>query len=207
MTTGYTAAVEDGKIGFEEFVWDCTRAFGVFIEQRDDPHGAKLRYPEPDGYYTERYDTAAKDLTEVLSRTDEEWVAEFKKDDELRRKSNEESRAKNAVTRANLTNVLVKVQNWQASEEHAGLKKFMLEQLTGSLDYCKDYDAPVNDTPFEERIQKEVEWATDNLKYAREDLKKRTASTAEARKWIDDLRTQIPVPRHLDGFTPNKKKA
>ena len=73
--------------------------------------------------------------------------------------------------------------------------------------FHKDYDSPENDTPFEERIQREVKWGTDNLKRAREDLKKREASTAEARKWIDTLRAQIPVPRHLDGFTPNKKKA
>lgn len=202
MTTGYTAAVEDGKIGFEEFVWNCTRAF---IEQRDDPHGAKLRYPEPDNYYKERCATAAKGLTAILSRTDEEWVAEFEKDDELRRKSNEEGRARNAATRKNLTNVLVKVQNWQASPDHAGLKKFMLEQLTSSLDYCKDYNTPLNDTPFEERVRKEVKWSIDDLKRACEDLTKREASNAEARKWIDTLRAQIPVPRHLDGFTPNKK--
>lgn len=205
MTTGYTSDVEDGKIGFEEFVWNCTRAFGVFLHMRDESHGTKLRVSEPDNYYKERVETATKDLTTILARTDKEWAAEFKKDDELREKSNAESRAKNLKTRKNLTKVLQQVYNWVAGPDHEELKKFMVQQLTSSLDYCKDYDSPKNEQTFQKRVEDEVEWAVSNAKRAREDYAKQLRRSEEAQVWVDSLRAQIPVPRHLDGFTPNKK--
>lgn len=43
MPTGYTAAVEDGTITeFDDFAWQCARAFGALIMMRDDPMSAPI---------------------------------------------------------------------------------------------------------------------------------------------------------------------
>ena len=44
MPTGYTSGVQDGSIKhFNEFVWDCARAFGSLIHMRDDRRDAEKK--------------------------------------------------------------------------------------------------------------------------------------------------------------------
>lgn len=54
MPTGYTAAITDKDISFEQFVWDCARAFGALVLQRDDAIGSPIKLPEPSPYNRDR---------------------------------------------------------------------------------------------------------------------------------------------------------
>ena len=90
MPTGYTAYIEDGDITTgKEFLKLCTRAFGVAIDQKDDPLSVPTKTKfEPSQYYIDAYNGACDELKKAKS------MSFFEARDLLIKKHNEKNRIK-----------------------------------------------------------------------------------------------------------------
>lgn len=145
MPTGYTAYIEDGEITTgKEFLKLCTRAFGVAIDQKEEPLSNPTHTKfEPDSYYKKRYNEAvdklkaAKDMTfnEVLSQMVERHAKKVSDCKRYAEKATEINRKYQKVRD--------EVEQWiPPTEDHNGIKKFALEQIDVSMtkqEYIDEY--------------------------------------------------------------------
>lgn len=135
MPTGYTAQLMEKGQTFEEFVMLCARAMGACVMMRDDDMSTPIPQKfEPSPWYQERLEAEKTVLRGLLLMTPEEQMAfgERKKVEAIESHSKwlERERAQNK----RLVEMHHKVSDWQPpTEDHQGLKRFMLEQLTTSL--------------------------------------------------------------------------
>lgn len=139
MPTGYTDRLFTKQQTFDQFVWSCARAFGALVTMRDDDSDAPVpeRF-EPDEHtrkkaeeYKQRYDRLAG-MTPAERRL---WgKAELKERIASLEKSQRESDDNRRMKC--YRSMLEKVNAWTPpTEEHAGLKTFMVEQITESIKF------------------------------------------------------------------------
>ena len=138
MPTGYTADLKEGKqVTFQEFAMKCARAFGALVEMRDQPFDATI--PDefrPSSYHLDAIETAKKRLAEVEKWSSARAERQAKKafDDEVR--SSKKYGEKNEKTKRAYNAMLKQVRKWvPPSKDHEGLKSFMIEQLTKSIEF------------------------------------------------------------------------
>lgn len=154
MPTGYTSKIEDGQ-SFEDFVLGCARAFGACLDQRDDPMFDKPKLREESDYHRERLLEDSAELGAFHTMNHEQKLANG---NELR----EEAIARaqkylndKIVLKSKYESMRDKVRGWNPpTPDHMNLKTFMIEQINSSIDFdC-------------------------NVKYALDELEKRTKMTA-----------------------------
>ena len=185
MPTGYTARVIEGKITtFEGFAKLCARAFGATIHMRDENLDVPYESRVPSDYYEEIIKEDEEKLERLKSSTDDEIKLDILKcynESLLYHKSKLEEIEKHASI---LIPMLEKANSYvPPTEEHTGIKDFMIDQLKQTLD--RDCDAEYH----VERI-KEIEEATslgidvkerrkEMLKECEEDLKRHRVNLKE----------------------------
>lgn len=195
MPTGYTQCLYDGKeIGFPEFAMKCARAFGALVEMRDDPFDAEIPgYFPPSEYAYKRYFRAQVELAVARATTMEQAVILAAQERAGEEAAQAEYEAEIVGRKAAYEDMLEQVRAWDPpTEDHRELKKFMIDQITGSIDFdCRDpRPLPPAPTPEEwissriERLRKEVERSQASWK---EDLE-RSASRSE---WVRALRSSL----------------
>lgn len=144
MPTGYTARVgEKDDMSLTEFAWICARQFGFMLLQRDNAMDAPIRMvEEPSDYYQKSANQISCDIAEAeqMSDTDYSQFRDSKIAEQLGQW--EESRIRAQATIDKYKAMLSKVEAWQAPEELAGMKAFMQEQLTRSIDFDKPSETP-----------------------------------------------------------------
>ena len=155
MPTGYTADIKDG-ISFERFVMNCARAFGACVTLRDEAGGGEKIPDEffPDEYHLNALTKAKAELSTVQSMTDEECERNACKDfddaEALRFMRLQEIEQQ----RQAYESMLAKTQAWvPPTSDHTGLRDFMLEQITKSIDF--DCGTDYYDTPTEKKTGQE----------------------------------------------------
>lgn len=177
MPTGYTASVHDGEVAFPDFVMGCARAFGALVMMRDDPADAEIPDEfEPSTHYSEALATAKARLDELVHLTpDDAERAARTAYDEAHARWLDSQRAALAV-RLRYEAMLDQVRAWvPPSNEHQGLKDFMVSQLEDSIVFdCSPTDPPT--------VRAGVAWLADELDRARRDV---TYYEGEARKEIE----------------------
>ena len=195
MATGYTSATgEKDGVTFEQFALSCARAFGAAIHMRDDPMDWKLKPAKKPDYH-------AKELRRSLARVQKlnkmslSECCDKAASDYKERKASAESQieAKNAL-RARYDKVLQSVLSYAPpTEEHAGHKKFMEEQLDTSIKF--DYDVKYYEKALAElkplggkawraaELAKAYESAAYHVKHQAEDEERQEKSVA----WIKTL--------------------
>lgn len=136
MPTGYTAAIADG-ITFQQFALQCARAFGALVMMRDEPAGAEI--PEefkPSDFYERMAADARRRLAELRAMSPEQAESEALKvyldERERRAKSVRDNDGLRAKYESMLANVDSSV---PPTDEHAGLKHFMREQIKSSIEF------------------------------------------------------------------------
>jgi len=199
MATGYTNPVKEGKVTFAQFVWVCARAFGALIEIRDD--GLDAPIPEsfqPSKYYKESVDRAEAALRalEEMTETDIERAAVAER--EAAADSAARIAAERQVSERRYLEMLSRVEAWEPpTTEHAGLKEFMIAQLTESIEWdCKPWR-------FESAPPKTVaQWRADEFERRRAALARARESLADELKriksrndWLAALRKSVPYER------------
>lgn len=132
MPTGYTAYIEDGKITTgKDFLKLCTRAFGIAVDQKDEPLSVPTKTKfEPNSYYKDRYDKALLALEQAKQITFDEaktqmWLAYEKRIADYKSYADKEISMNQKYEK-----VRREIEAWNPpTEEHSGLKKFALEQI------------------------------------------------------------------------------
>lgn len=140
MATGYTAAVQDGKITeLNDFVLSCARAFGACIMQRDDDPNDPPKLQNKDSYYSNMLEQKKKDLVKFKKLS----LEDFKKSETKKLEEHIEKAIKyqesEKIQKERYLAMLEKVQEWEPpTAEHSCLKDFMVSQLEDSIDFdCK----------------------------------------------------------------------
>ena len=195
MPTGYTSKLYDGNQDFSEFAMSCARAFAVLIEMRDDGMDAKIPDEfKPSDYNIKALAKAESDLHETEAMTPREAAkaaaAEYKRRmcewekntaEIIRRKSRYDAMAKQAA-------------GWTPpSDDHAKLKKFMLEQLLSSIEHdCHSIDKPriVSPRDYREELTSE---AKRDIKYHRDAIGKERGRAEEKTSWVRLLRRSLGI--------------
>ena len=144
MPTGYTAEIKKG-VDFKEFALHCARAFGACYESRDKASKGEIPMIEISKYHAERLGDAKERLDEfkMFTKGDYTKLANSKFNSELI-KYEEHAKEKSALE-DNYNEMLVKITEWKPpSENHNGLKNFMIEQVKSSIEHdCYNLKHPV----------------------------------------------------------------
>ena len=197
MATGYTFNVVDGQITtLSDFAMQCARAFGLLIDMRDAPSNAPIpeRLEPYTDYYDQRIEESLKLLGDIQAMTAQQ--AEVAADETYLRKMEERDTylADQKAAAVRLNDMLTQVRAWTPpTTDHAGLKDFMIQQLTVSMP--GEY-AP----PLPERLdgaawrKKEIERLSDEIVRARENRNEKIARTEKRNAWLQALRSSLPTP-------------
>ncbi len=195
MPTGYTDAIAKGA-SFNAFVWSCARAFGALVTMRDNAHDAPIpeRF-EPSDYNAKRLAEARAERERIVGMTNDGADRAAAEEYEKARESYEKRLAEKAERRASYNAMLAKVRAWTPpSKEHEGLKDFMEEQITKSIDW--DCDTRYMDKPellTGSRWRKEHLSRLDHdLQYHHDENAKEVARAEQRNAWLAALRASVP---------------
>ncbi len=194
MPTGYTHEIGEGAT-FEKFAMSCARNFGALVTMRDDPADAEIpdEFAPDTKYYDGMIEKAHATLSELATMTDAEATANAEEAYRAELRSQQERMDKNEALRRKYEAMLEKVCEWTPpTPDHAGLKRFMREQIEGSIEFDCSYrdDAPVLATPEEykralkERALRDLEYGTAERIKEIERANSRTA-------WVRALRASL----------------
>lgn len=194
MPTGYTAPIEDG-CSFEEYVWGCARAFGACIELRDSPDEKIPAEFAPSRYHLEAMDKAKGELASLEMMTKDQIQTLIDAEVEDIEVENEKYRRDHALKMSRYEQIRDKVEAWEPpTPDHAGLKKFMLEQIDDSVRFGSPYQRePISTTPFAYRQDRKAR-LLDDIEYHREHYADDVRRARERSEWIRALRASVPQP-------------
>jgi hypothetical protein len=198
MPTGYTEKIKDG-ITFEQFALGCARAFGALVTMRDEPANAPIpeRF-EPFDYHQKALEKAHGQLSAVSAMTVAELSDAAKKQYEADRDRFLKLIAEKNVQRASYDAMLAQVNAWMPpTDDHQGLKDFMVEQISRSIDFdcAGDY--------YESELKKVKQMTADeykadlvqrlhrDLQYHDAEHRKEVERAASRTAWVKALRESL----------------
>ena len=196
MPTGYTHAVQEGKITeLRPFAMQCARAFGALIEMRDEPHDAPIPLwfePRTD-YYDEQIVDGNRRLEALAKMSADECETAAAADYEGRLNAWGDRSAERLLQRRRYEEMIAKVTAWNPPEAVNGLKDFMLEQLTTSISHDCDgkYDVEPSRLSGCEWLERELEEATRSVRYGTEHRASEIARVNDRNLWLDALRVSL----------------
>lgn len=200
MPTGYTAKLVERGQTFPEFVMTCARAFGACIDMRDDD----LTTPIPDrfkpsDYHKKALIEAQLELRELraMGKLAQKEFGESKKKAAIAsvRKYLNEKRDENK----RLEDMRSKVVEWvPPTADHAGVKKFMLEQIDTSMndvDYSEDALRNYKSKPAIDFYLTAVESAKSSIEYHSKKSQEEVARADDRTEWVRQLRESLDETR------------
>ena len=198
MSTGYTSYIGDG-CDFKTFAMQCARAFGACIDMRDESSSTPI--PEsfkPSNYHLEKKHAAEQKLRKFKSFKKEDWEKLAKKtfEEEFARNQKYIDQAKTLLTK--YKNMLEKVRAWSPpTEEHQNLKRFMIEQIEGSIEFdcnTKSWEFTLKNIVLHEwQNFKEEQLARvfRDIAYHDEEYKKEVERARKNSEWVNALRESL----------------
>ena len=199
MPTGYTAAIAD-DITFDEFVMGCARGMGALAMMRDEPLSAPIpeRF-EPSDYHTKKIAEATNTIERLAGMTEAETDHAALAEYEAAIAAQAAAILRNDTLREKYNAMLAKVEAWKApSTDHDGIKKFMAEQISSSIDfdcdtrYYRDQKHPKL-TGAEWRAQEEAK-ARKDIAYHEAENAKEIERTEARNTWLRQLRESLKTP-------------
>jgi hypothetical protein len=199
MPTGYTYGILNGKVKtFAEFTKICMRAFGACIHMRDEDNDKPYVPDKVEDYHIKALHEAKMELAKARTIPDDILIKKQKSYLKGREKEIVENIKKIEENQQKLKTMIAECTIWEPpTSEHVELKKFMLEQLTSTLEHDGDdsyyrtelikvRNSLKNINP--EKIRAEnIESAENNVKYHTKQLKEEEGRVAERNKWATDL--------------------
>ena len=187
MPTGYTTDIYNGKdVSFRDFALTCARQFGACIMQRDDPADEKPKIMPEESYHTEEL--------KKLGKFKKPTKAEFEKYVKIKIADCKETIDKMKKLQKAYTIKIKEAQNWNPpTPEHEGLKKFMIQQLTDSMQFDCNYDhyeselKKLNEITYDDYVNKQKKHHKWKIKYHTDYLEKDLNGIRQRNKWIQDL--------------------
>lgn len=192
MPTGYTCIIEDGTPTFRDYALRCARGMGACIMQRDESLGSPPRLQEPSDYHAKDAEKARARLAELatMSAADCDHAARTEHATAMThwQRAVDAAAAKAAKYEAMRAAVLA----WKApTQEHEGLRAFMLDQIKISTEYSGAYDPPA--------LRTGAQWLADEVAHASREFKsavelhtEEVARTHSRNAWITALLASLP---------------
>jgi DNA repair photolyase len=170
MPTGYTAGIIHGEITtFEQFATQCTRAFGATIHMRDNPMDSPYEPRTPSEYYVNSIQSEREELEKMESLADEDIVREFETSMRDSFEYHEKGLEKDKANLEKLNSILSSAKGWvPPTEEHEGLRTFMIEQIESTIKMDGDPSYHVNKIV---QIKQKMEEGIDPKVYREERMK------------------------------------
>ncbi len=199
MPTGYTAELMDKGQDFRTFVLRCSRAFGATIMQRDDPMSEPPKKQEPSDYHIKAIEGAKEKLAMLKAMTPEQQVAYGAARRLEAIESAQNYRAENREQNGRLDAMTAQVRAWEPpTEEHEGLKSFMLQQIEISRNDMSYSEGRVREeearTP-ESHFVAAISGATRDIAYHEKEQAKEVERTSGRNDWIEQLYKSLPAAR------------
>jgi len=194
MPTGYTAGVEDGTItDFKEFAMSCARAFGACISLRDSSWDAPIPYEfKPSQYHKTALQQAHAEYAVLMGMSEKDKKIDCEEENNRRIDSYLEMVARGKEIRKRYDSMLREVRAWiPPTEEHTGLKEFMIQQISESTKYS-DYTPEKQETLTpDEWWDEKVERGKHDIGYHKKNWEKEVERCAKNSKWVADLRASL----------------
>jgi hypothetical protein len=187
MPTGYTAVLDEKEeVSLKEFVYICSHAFIYDSSGIDLPKESE---------YSDHYTQKIKEILDELERIDHLSNSEAK-DEEIKEREKREEEIKKYISdkkylRRKYESMLHKVNAWiPPSNEHNGLKKFMMEQLNKSIEFDCDYShyKPLQIISGKDWLIKKRTDLQKSLKYYSESSMRESEVITQRNNWIRRLR-------------------
>lgn len=203
MPNGYTAAIEDRDVSFEEFVWTCARGMDALIMMRDDSLNTPIpKRFEPSDHYQKALQQDRMKLIAIEGMTPEEIKKQAKDDFDREMKSWQESIDRKSKLKLRYERMLAKVEEWQPpSKDHEGLKKLMIDQLKQSIDWDCDDSYYQDNVP---QLKTPAVWKKEQMGSLQHDIeyherqhKEEVERTEGRNEWIEQLRNSVPQPKRI----------
>lgn len=196
MPTGYTAAIAD-DITFNDFVMSCARGMSALVMMRDEPMDAPIpeRF-EPSDYHTKKIAEAITIIDRLAGMTEDEAEQAASDTYEAAIAAQAAAIHCNDTLREKYNAMLAKVEAWQSpSADHDGFKKFMVEQITSSIDFDCDNryyrdQKHTRLTGAEWRAQEEAK-ARKDIAYHEAENAKEIERTEARNTWLRQLRESL----------------
>ena len=198
MPTGYTDLLYNEETGkkatLKDFVLRCAHGFLGEMYDRSLDTPIELELPPDGGYHTERLAEAYKDKTEFESLTKVQVERRANADYRKERKDLFETIKRRDALRKRYEGMLAKVREWEPpTEEHEGLKNYMVEQLEGSIEH--DCDVSYFQERLEELVmptpeqfkQRKLDRFDSDIKYYEEQVIKEIERTRQRNAWVKAL--------------------
>lgn len=196
--TGYTAELVEKDMTFEQWALTCARAFGALIEMRDDALDAAIPEKfEPSRHHVEKKQAAVAKMAELGALN----VSERLRYGQNRRKATLkglcDSLEETRKTVAKLHLMLAHANRWEPPTiEHQGLKDFMVQQLTDSIehsgsDYLVRRIAEVEASEPIEFFNSDLEQAEKDIEYHARSYAEECERVATRNQWVADLRASL----------------
>ena len=194
MPTGYTSFIEEG-ISFRDFTMKCSRNSDHLIKMRDELLTADIPDKfEPSEYHTKKIGEITEEIVQVnkLTLQDANKKAKQEYDDAVK------YRKESAQTKRKLlekySDMLHQSKNWTPpTEDHQGLKDFMVSHIEGSikLDCDFDYPEPKKRMSAENWLEDKKQRLRKDLSYHIKEHTKEVDRTNSSNKWLQQLRESI----------------
>lgn len=196
MPTGYTAPIYEGEenFTFKKFAMRCARNFGALIEMRGEPLDAEIDFGkcfQPSDYYKKALERVEKEYQEFLDNppTEEKLGEEYdKKVNNDFEKFLERKESRNAL-QERYAAMLEQVKAWEPpTEEHNGLKEFMIRQLQESVYYdCVVYSPYTDDREEYIKYHMSPEPLLKEIAYYKERYEKEVELCNNRKLWVIKL--------------------
>jgi hypothetical protein len=197
MPTGYTSGIIDGKTKtFEEYAKQCMRAFGATIHMRDDSLNSEYEPRTPSSYYTDRIFELQKELDDLKNTSDEKLLENIKS----KYAEQKEYLAKRVLEKEKTRTLLYKFLNTAINynpptEEHVGIKKFMIEQLEMTISSDCDTDYELTELQKLKSLANNVDVAqireeltssiNESLEYYQKEFNKELKRCTDSNLWVE----------------------
>lgn len=188
--------MEEGQT-FPEFALECARAFGALIMMRDAAPGAPIPKFSPSDHNRKALSKAKRELARLLKLTPKGQLEHGTRARNASIKSARDWLKRDQEGNARLHEVEAKVQAWEApTPDHAGLKKFMLEQINISKGDCAYIERHIHEV----ESKSPMGYFAAAVASARRDIEYHTKAQAEEidrtegrNKWVKILRDSLPT--------------
>lgn len=200
MPTGYTSDIEN-DITFKEYALNCARAFGACIDMREEPFGTPIpeKFVESD-YHKERVKTAIKERDDFddMSRADRKRLFEREVVDSIKESRRIILEKKRLL--AKYKAMLAKVEKFvPPTEEHVEYKKFMITQITNSIDFDCDFKYYEKSIATQSKLTFR-EWENDREEHLKSSVIWHNKHLADDRaridgrnKWVRDMKKAVDL--------------
>ena len=203
MPTGYTAYILDDEVTTgKDFLKLCTRAFGVAINQRDEPLNVPTNEKqEVNNYYRNRMSEAITNLNNIFEMNYDQMTFAMTQEHHEKVKHATETVRRLEDENIKLIKVKDEVEKWKPpTEEHQNLKKFALEQIDMSMNSDGLVDAYIEDMNkvldtsqeavlewYDEKLEDAIDELNNAYKWYKEEYKRIDSRNQWMKEFLDSL--------------------